>query len=184
MNAFFANLPGLVRRYPQSAICLLLTIVLSGTAGILQGQIGELDVIQRERAREGEAMLELLVGGSTQRQELAAVHEVSRRIDDNLVVEDNLAENLWYFYKLEEQTRARLPELHQLSSPAGDKSTLYKRIPCTLRATGSFEQVAAFLLALETGPRLVNITAFSCARTGTGGSGLALDLSIELLGKK
>jgi Tfp pilus assembly protein PilO len=184
VNPFLANLMQLLRRYPHSAICLLLTIALGIGAYFLHSQIADLETTQRERAKEGEAMLALLVGGSAQRQELAAVHEVARRIEDNLVVEDALAENLWYFYKLEEQTKARLPELHQLSSPPGDTSPLYKRIPYTLRATGSFEQVASFLLALETGPRLVNIISFNCARTGAGGAGLALDLGIEVLGKK
>ncbi|MSU66365.1 MAG: hypothetical protein EXS38_09755 [Opitutus sp.] len=129
-------------------------------------------------------MLSLLVGGSTQRQELAAAHEIARRLDENLVVEENLAENLWYFYRLEEQTKARLPELHQLSSSPTDASPLFKRVPYTLRATGNYEQVASFLLALETGPRLVNITSFNFARTGANRAGLALELSIELLGKK
>lgn len=184
MNSTLANLMLLLRRYPYSAVSFLLTVALGIGAFFLRSQIADLETTQRERAKEGEAMLTLLVGGSTQRQELAAVHEVARRIEDNLVVEDALAENLWYFYKLEEQTKARLPELHQLSSPPGDSSSLYKRIPYTLRATGSFEQIAAFLLALETGPRLVNIISFNCARTGAGGAGLALDLGIEVLGKK
>lgn len=184
MNSLLTRFTQVVRRYPHSAICLLLTIALGIGAFFIRGQIGDLEVTQRERAKEGEAMLALLVVGSTQRQELAAVHEVARRMDDNLVVEDALAENLWYFYKLEEQTKTRLPELHQLSSPAGDTSALYKRIPYTLRATGNFDQVASFLLALETGPRLVNIVSFNCARTGAGGGGLALDLGIEVLGKK
>ena len=129
-------------------------------------------------------MLALLVGGSTQRAELEVVRETTRRIEENLVVEANLAENLWYFYKLEEQTKARLPELHQLSSPTTDKSPLYRRVPYSLRIAGSYEQVAAFLLALETGPRLVKITGFNYARAEAVGSAMALDLNVELLGKK
>ena len=37
------------------------------------------------------------------------------------------------------------------------------------------------LLALETGPRLINITSFNYARTAAG---ISLELSLELLGKK
>ena len=184
MNPQLTNLFAFLRRYPHSAICVVTTIACAAGAWFLSGQNGELDVARKDREKEGEAMLALLVGGSSQREELAAAHEIARRIDDNLVVEDNLAENLWYFYKLEEQTKARLPELHQMSSPPGDTSPLFKRVPYTLRATGSYDQVAAFLLALETGPRLINITSFNCARTGAVGAGLALDLSVELLGKK
>ncbi len=184
MNTQFESFVLLLRRYPYSAGCAIAAILFGLSAWFLSGQNEELAVAQADRAKEGEAMLSLLVGGSTQRQELAATHEIARRIEENLVVEENLAENLWYFYKLEEQTKARLPELHQLSSPPTDTSPMFKRVPYTLRATGSYEQVAAFLLALETGPRLVNITSFNFARTGANGAGLALDLSIELLGKK
>jgi Tfp pilus assembly protein PilO len=174
----------LLRRWPYCAASLVLTIGLLIGAWFLREKSHELEVIHRERAKEGEAMLSLLVGGSTQRQELATVREIARRIDDNLVVEANLAENLWYFYKLEEQTKARLPELHQMNSPSSDKSPLYRRVPYTLRVLGTYDQVAAFLLALETGPRLVKITAFSYARTDANGTNMSLDLSVELLGKK
>lgn len=184
MNALAARFVALLRRYPYCVGCAVLVIALGGTSWYLWGRNQELEIARQERAKEGEAMLTLLVSGSTQRQELASAREVSRRIEDNLLIETNLAENLWYFYKLEEQTKARLPELHQLSSPQNDTSPLYKRIPFTLRVTGTYEQVAAFLLALETGPRLVNITSFSYARRDPGGNSLALDLAIELLGKK
>ncbi len=184
MSADARSLLGRVRRYPYAVACLVLMGVLAAGAGFLWIQNNQLRVMQQERAQEGEAMLAMLVGGSVQREELAAARAVTRRIDENLVVERNLAENTWYFFKLEEQTKARLPELHQLSAPVADKSTLYKRIPYTLRVVGSHGEVAAFLRALETGPRLVNVTAFSCAKNDPSGATLTLDLSVDLLGKK
>jgi Tfp pilus assembly protein PilO len=181
MNA--AGLIALFRRYPYCTVCAVLTLVLAGVSWYLWGQIQVYEVARQEKTKEGEAMLALLVGGSTQRQELASAREAARRIDDNLLIEANLSDNYWYFFKLEEQTKARL-EVHQLSSPQNDTSPLYKRIPFTLRIIGTYDQVAAYVLALETGPRLVNITNFSLARRDPGGNSLALDLSIELLGKK
>jgi Tfp pilus assembly protein PilO len=179
-----SDLGTLVRRWPYCVVCLVL--IVGSVAGwwFLRDRIAELQVAHAQRTKEGEAMLALLVGGSTQRAELEAVREATRRIDENLVVEANLAENLWYFYKLEEQTKARLPELHQLSSPTNDKSPLYRRVPYSLRIAGGYDQVAAFLLALETGPRLVKITSFNYARADPSGSAIALDLNVELLGRK
>ncbi|MDO8541677.1 MAG: type 4a pilus biogenesis protein PilO [Opitutaceae bacterium] len=174
----------LLRRYPYGAVCVVLALALGATAWFLSGWIEELKVTHQEKVREGEAMLALLVGGSVQRQELAAAREITHRIEENLVVESNLAENTWYFFKLEEQTKARLPELHQLSSPITDKSPLFKRIPYTLRVVGTHEQVASFMRALETGPRLVNITSFSLGKVDPSGAQLSLDLTLELLGKK
>ena len=174
----------LLRRWPICVACVALTIASGVGWWMLRDRIEELQAAHAQKSKEGEAMLALLVGGSTQRAELEAVREATRRIEENLVVEANLAENLWYFYKLEEQTKARLPELHQLSSPTTDKSPLYRRVPYSLRIAGSFDQVSAFLLALETGPRLVKITAFNFARTDATGSAMSLDLSVELLGKR
>ena len=184
MSAGLSGLMNVVRRWPYCIVCVGLTIASGGGWWLLRDRIAELHTVHSQRTKEGEAMLALLVGGSTQRAELEVVRETTRRIEENLVVEANLAENLWYFYKLEEQTKARLPELHQLSSPTTDKSPLYRRVPYSLRIAGSYEQVAAFLLALETGPRLVKITGFNYARAEAVGSAMALDLNVELLGKK
>lgn len=184
MNAAVARLQNLLVKQPYPAACLAFALLLGAVAWWLREQRGELEATRQERVRQGEAMLSLLVGGSLQRQELAIAREAARRIEENLLVESNLAENTWYFFKLEEQTRVRLPELHQLNSPAGDRSSLYKRIPYTLRVEGAYEQIAAFVRALESGPRLVNITNFGFTRRAADGSQLVLDLSIELLGRK
>lgn len=184
MSAGMSGLMTLVRRWPFCLVCVALTLASGIGWWLLRDRITELHTVHAQRTKEGEAMLALLVSGSTQRAELEVVRETTRRIEENLVVEANLAENLWYFYKLEEQTKARLPELHQLSSPTTDKSPLYRRVPYSLRIAGNYEQVAAFLLALETGPRLVKITGFNYARAEALGSAMALDLNVELLGKK
>lgn len=172
-----------VRRNPYPFLCLFLTLCLGIGAWYLRARTEMLEAEHAERSQEGEAMLKLLVGASTQKAELAMARETARRIEDNLIVETNLAENHWYFFKLEEQTKAKLVEVHQLTSPINDASTLFKRIPYAVRVSGTYEQVAAFLLALETGPRLVSVVGFGFTRQ-TNGDLLSLELSLELLGKK
>lgn len=184
MSLQTARFVALLRRNPFGAICTVLVVGLAVTSWFLGQEIEDRELALQDRAKEGEANLELLIGGSTQRQELAAAREATRRIEDNLVVETNLAENLWYFYKFEEQTKSRLPELHQLNSPATDASALYRRVPYTLRISGTYEQVASFLLAIESGPRLANINSFTFSRRGSGPDAVALELTLELLGKK
>jgi len=184
MNPQVASFLVFVRRNLFATICALLIAGLATASWFISQEIDELNASLEDRAKEGQSMLELLIGGSTQRQELAAVREATHRIEDNLVIENNLAENYWYFFRFEEQAKARLPELHQLSAPASDTSPLYRRIPYSIRVTGTYEQVAAFLLAVESGPRLANITSFAFTRRASGSDALALELSVELLGKK
>ena len=184
MNPQLAAFGALLRRFPFASICVAL-LILSGVGSyFLWDDIDTQELARQDRQKEGESTLELLVGGSTQRQELAAVREAARRIDDNLIIESNLADNNWYFYKFEEQTKSRLLELHPQSAPPASDAALYKRIPYTLHVTGTFEQVAAYLLALETGPRLANITSFVFNRRDKDPNALSLELNLELLGKK
>lgn len=184
MNPQLASALAFVRRHLFATICAVLIAGSAVAAWMLSQEIDDLNAAVEDRAKEGDDMLKLLVGGSTQRQELAAVREATHRIEDNLVVENNLAENYWYFFRFEEQAKARLPELHQLSSPTTDASTLYCRVPYSIRVTGTYDQVAAFLFAIETGPRLANVTSFALTRRTAGGDAITLDLSVELLGKK
>lgn len=184
MSGLLARLLDFVRRWPYSVTCGVLTVLLAGGAAYLHVEINRLESTLKSKSEEGETMLDKLVGSSTLRQELTEIRQVTRRIEENLVIETNLAVNLWYFYKLEEQTKAQLPELHQVSSPASDKSPHFRRVPYGLRVIGTYEHVAAFLLALETGPRLVKITTFSLSRTDPSGASVSLDLNVELLGKR
>jgi Tfp pilus assembly protein PilO len=138
-----------VRRYPLAVGCGVVALLSAGAAWYFSGQNRDLEIVRQDRAKEGEAMFALLVSGTAQREELAAVREAARRIEDNLVVESNLAENAFYFYKFEEQSKARLPELHPLSSPVTDPNGLYRRVPYSMRVSGTYEQVFGFLFAIE-----------------------------------
>lgn len=185
MNNFLTNLLNVARRYPFSVACGVVAILLTATAIWFLPRLNrQLEVELRDQEKDEDSMSAKKKSGSLLRQELSDVRSITRRIDENLVVESNLAENLWYFYKIEEQTRAQLPELHQVNAPAADKSTLYRRVGYTLRVVGTYEQVAAFLLAIETGPRLLRITNFNLTRTDVNGRTVSLDLSVEMLGKK
>jgi len=184
MNSQLAAFVALLRRFPFAAVCVGLLRVSGVGAYFLWDDIAGQELARQDRQKEGEATLELLVGGSTLRQELAAVRDATRRIEENLVVESDLAGNQWYFYKIEEQTKANLLDLIPQNSPATTDAALYKRIPYSLKVAGTFEQVAGYLLALETGPRLANITSFTFNRRDKDPNSLSLEISLELLGKK
>jgi len=137
-----------------------------------------------EMVTDGTAALAKMVSGPPLRQELAAVREATLRIEDNLVVEDNLAENLWYFYKLEDLMKVKLADIHQLNPITPESGARYRRVPYALSVTGSYAHVASFLRALETGPHLANMTFFSFKRKEPMGSTITLELNLELLGAK
>ncbi len=173
-----------VRRHPLSVVCGIILVVCGILSWLIYGDMKGIELERNQLAQDGDLMVATLITGPSIRTELEAIREITRRLDDNLVVEDNLAENLWYFYKIEQQSKAHLTELHQLNPLVPDPRSLYKRIPYSLTVTGTYEQTASFLYDIETGPRLANITAVGFRRIEPGSPALNLEVTLELLGKK
>ena len=132
---------------------------------------------------QGTETLGLVAMRNMLRAELKIAESAVSRTEDNLVIEDNLAENLWYFYSIEGRTETRLAELRQLDPPALAEDETFLRIPYELSAIGDFVGISEFLRLLETGPRLVRINEFSLRRESEGEELLSLELSLELLGR-
>lgn len=173
-----------IRRHPLSVLCGIVFLVCGTLSWVIYDDMKGLELERNQLAQDGDLMVATLITGPSVRTELELIREVTRRLDDNLVVEDNLAENLWYFYKIEQLSKAHLSELHQLNPLTPDSRSLYRRIPYSLTVSGTYEQTGAYLYAIETGPRLANITSVNFRRTEPGGSSLRLEINLELLGKK
>jgi Tfp pilus assembly protein PilO len=74
--------------------------------------------------------------------------------------------------------------MHPMNSLISDSRAFYRRVPFAMRVTGTYEQVGAFLYAIETGPRLSNITTLTIRRVEPDSVNVILDMDVELLGKK
>jgi Pilus assembly protein, PilO len=173
-----------VRRHPLSALCASIVVLCALICWALNRDLTWLDIDHRQQLQDAELQLAAMISGPSVRQERLAALEVTRRVEDNLVVEDNLAENLWYFYKMEQQTKVHIAELLPVNSLVSDSRSLYRRVPFTIKVTGTYEQTAAFLHAIETGPRLSNITYLSYRRSDLANTSVILEMNVELLGKK
>jgi Tfp pilus assembly protein PilO len=173
-----------VRRHPLSALCAVVCIICAAISFYISGNMKWLELEHKQATQDGELAVASMISGPSVRQELSASREVTRRIEDNLVIEDNLAENLWYFYKIEQATKVHMAELKPLNSLISDTKAYYKRVPFSIRVTGTYEQTAAFLYAIETGPRLSYVTSLTFRRIEPGSTNVLLDMNVELLGKK
>jgi Pilus assembly protein, PilO len=172
------------RRHPVSTLCGTICLICVGVCWLVYGDLKWLDLEHKQALQDADLQMATMISGPSVRQERLAALEVTRRIEDNLVVEDNLAENLWYFYKIEQQTKAHIAELRPTNSVLSNTRSLYRRIPFTIRVTGSYEQTAAFLYAIETGPRLSYFTSLSFRRSDPDSTSMILEMSVELLGKR
>ena len=174
----------LIRRFPFIVGCTAVALIA------LAANLWVLDTAQtydqelEDITRQGAEVFELIATRSLLERELDLAKLAVNRTEDNLVVEDNLAENLWYFYSIEGRTQTRLSELRQVNSPAPGPDARYRLIPYELRVTGDFVHVAQFLHQIETGPRLLRLADFSMSRQPGPNNQVAMELHLQLLGRK
>jgi len=173
-----------VRRHPLSALCGTICVLCGVACWYIYGNMNWLDLEHKQVIQDGDLDLASMISGPSVKQERLAAIEVTRRIEDNLVIEDNLAENLWYFYKVEQLSKAHIAELRPVNSVISDSKSYFRRVPFSVRVTGTYEQVGAFLYAIETGPRLSYITSLTMRRADPGSLQVILEFDVELLGKK
>ncbi|MEO7414690.1 MAG: type 4a pilus biogenesis protein PilO [Opitutaceae bacterium] len=179
----FQRLWPLARRYPFSGICAALSVFLALASVLLWLRLHSLTAAQPTRQAEGDAVTATLISAPQLRQELAFAQQTIQRITDNLTSEESLAANTNYFLDLAERCEVRLDPPRSFNTAPPETGTGYKKIPFGLRVSGTFPQLAAFIHAVETGPRLSNISYF-VFRKPAGSSQVVLELNVDLLGKK
>jgi hypothetical protein len=185
MNAAdFMQWIAVVRRHPLSALCGTICVLCAVGCWYIYGNMKWLELEHKQVLQDGDLDLASMISGPSVKQERLAALEVTHRIEDNLVIEDNLAENLWYFYKIEQQSKAHIAELRAVNSLISDSKAYYRRVPFSVRVTGTYAQTGAFLYAIETGPRLSYITSLTMRRSEPGSLQVVLEFNVELLGKK
>jgi Tfp pilus assembly protein PilO len=182
MNAFFQQLLAVTRRYPVAVVSLVLLVVLGTADWFLWRRWGQLAGESDRIRQEGEAMFLSLGGQARIQAQSAAATEALAYIDRNLATEADLAGNLDYFYQIEKLTRTRLANLSQLSSQPAAADAAYLAIPFSLRVSGSYPQILAYLHALETGPRLVRVKNYRFSQGSADPDSLVLDLTVAMLG--
>lgn len=184
MSVLLQQFAFLFRRYPVALTSSILFVLLGiGDYFLWQRREGLAGTYDRTR-QEGEAMFSALNGHTRILAQLATVNEALTYIDGNLPAETDLAGNLDYFYQIEKITKIRLAGLSQLSSQPGGPDAPFRAIPFSLRLAGPYNQIMAFLHALETGPRLIRVKNYRFVQTDPGAvDGLSLDLTVEMLGR-
>jgi Tfp pilus assembly protein PilO len=176
----------LARRNPVTVLCAAICILCGCICWYIFGNMKWLEIERGQVTQDSDLALATMISGPSVRQERTAAMEVTRRIEQNLVVVDNLAENLWYFYKIEQQTKVRIAELRPENPILSDSKSPFMRVPFSIRVTGTYEQTAAFLYAIETGPRLAYIPSLMYRRVEleTANPMVILEMNVQLLGKK
>ncbi|MEI7799355.1 MAG: type 4a pilus biogenesis protein PilO [Opitutaceae bacterium] len=193
MNIFFQQCLAYSRRNVLLTVCLSLILITSLSTYVLW-QYDQALVREHASIRyRSESMLRALVQQPRITTEIAKITTALQAIDQHLIKEEDLADNLGYFYQAETASGIHLTQLNQLSAQPQPLDSLYKSIPFTLQAAGSYTQIIHFLRELETGPRQLKIRTYTLSRAPSNGDALKpetgtpdlliLESTLELLGR-
>lgn len=125
--------------------------------------------------------------------DVAAINTLLEEVESELLVRDQRAINVNFFYELEEAMPVRLISVNQLDpAPTGGRGPKppnaldhYEVITFTLVAEGTFEEMLDFLYELRTGDKLLKVRDLVALPSGEGGPDqLSVELTIQGLGKK
>lgn len=171
-----------LREQPFVSGCI--AVILLSLIGIwwVTNQLSSYNTELSRVTDHGTETLGLVAMRNMLQNQLEIAQKAVQRTEENLVQEENLAENLWYFYSIESKTNTRLTELRQLDPFALSDGEFYQRVPYELSATGDFKGISEFLRQLEIGPRLVRIHEFTLRKENGDNEQLSLDLNLEMLG--
>jgi hypothetical protein len=125
----FDSIKDFFRSQPFVGICIGLLVLSLASIWWVRRQTGAYEQELERITEKGTETLGLVAMRGMLADELATVQSAVRRTEDNLVIEDNLAENLWYFYSVEGRTQTRLTELRQLDPPTPGLEDSYLRVP-------------------------------------------------------
>jgi Tfp pilus assembly protein PilO len=183
MNAFVQQFLDFTRRNPILVASIAVILVMSSVTYYLWQRQHDLLFEHDEVRHSGEEMVQSLTSHARIAAELATVKQALALIDKNLINEGDLAENLGYFYQIETASRIRFSQLNQLSSQPGPADAVYKAVPFSLRATGTYRQILRLLHELETGPRLLRIRTYTFSSPGGEADLVTMELTVELLAR-
>jgi len=185
-----------VRKNPVGVGCAILCAALGVFYYFRLDALPAAEQLLQSRTEEASRFALNIRNASQLKEQSDLVFEAAALIDKRIVRASELATNLSYFYKLENETGVKLgDDLKQnvIPPPArGAPPTLYVGVPYSLSVKGDFLRLLAFLRKLEHDTYFCRINAAAISSPPQGLSGnqgddmgeeqLTLSLSLELLG--
>jgi hypothetical protein len=177
------NWLGSLRQRPVASAIAAAFVVLVAANAYLYRERHDAAQAHEESRRRGEAMVAFLADRPRIEADVAALRDAARALDDTAVREESKEVNLGYFYRLEKATRVRLNRIDQLNPEPPEPNSPYKSVPVSLRLTGTYRNLLAFIREIETGSRVMRVNSYQFERVSEGSDELAITLMIDMLAR-
>ncbi len=180
-----AELLAFIKKNPISVGCGLLCLILGAGIYFRSSEIPDAEAALAQKSAEAARYAANIKNAAQLKEQLDVLVAASKEIDSRIVHAGQLGVNSQYFYKLENESGAKLIDFRQGSLVAAPKGTKpsFNPVGFTVSVQGNLSQMIEFLHRLESGAHFCRVTSATCGTTGTGRSGLlTLTITLELLG--
>jgi len=176
----------LVKKNPILILCVVaglgLAVTIYARSGLGREQQMELD----QKADEGKKYHANLANSIQLFDELQTLTEANLLVHERAIKPSDLATNLQYFYRIEAETGVKFVDLHQTDSGNSPSptvkrgATIYTPVNYSMRVSGDFSQIIAFLKNLEHGAHFCRLNSMTASQPG---GGMVVTLNVDLLGQ-
>ncbi|TVR48254.1 MAG: hypothetical protein EA425_14685 [Puniceicoccaceae bacterium] len=178
-----------LKSFPLATAAILLIVAGGAVIGLRWNVISELKEENTRLERQTSQIQANVRHGSTLPKTLESLSGWTADLDARLVNASDLAGNLRYFYRLEQESGVRISDVRQTQATAptrarGQPAPLYQNVGYTVTVTGDYASVIRFLDMLENGEHFARLTTYTLQPSRTPGqSAVTMNLNLELLGQ-
>ncbi len=167
---------------PIVFVCAVLSLILVVAVFVRSGELSDARTSLESASREGTRINDNIKNSLNIGEHLDSIRAITHDVDDRLVRPSELARNLQYFYRLEDETGVRIASLDQRAAAGGD--SVYLRVPYEMAVEGDFVNLVTFIHAVENGRHFARIRNFEIIRARqTESTLLSMAINLELLGR-
>ncbi len=184
------DITSFLKANPISVACGALALTLAVGIYFRSDRVPEGETLLDQKATLGERIDANLKNGVQLADQFAAINTARQQIESRLIHPDEIAKNLQFFYKLEEDTGTKLIDLRQnvMNGKAGAKGKgYYIPVGYSVTVRGDYIHLLDFLRRLESGQRFCRVQSATVGLTGSTdrdrGNDLTITLGLDLLGQ-
>lgn len=189
-----ADLIALIKKHPVAFVAGFIAIACVAWGYVHSDAVEDARTEFERKETQARKMADNVRHAAGLEEQTAEIKDAAQQLESRLVRAGQLATNLQFFYRLENETGVKLLDARQVQLPpakANAPRTLYIGVPFNLSAQGTYPEVLEFVRRIEAGPhfsRFGSVT-FTKAAAPTGrvsttapSEQLTVTLTVEMLG--
>ena len=173
------------KRNPVAVICGVLCVAFIAAIFLRNGLVAEAETTLEAKTAEGQKYATNIQYSAQLKDQVDAVTAANKEIESRIIRASQMAMNMGYFYKLENDTKIKMIDSRQLTPASVPKPAKGAFLPVSFAVAvqGDLNLVLTFLRQVENGVHYARINNATLSGNAVQrGAPLTLSLSVDLLG--